>query len=207
MNVNDEDSIDINKKRIRRALIKKRLELSDKERKKLDRSILMNLSGTDEYLNSSIILTYVSYNGEVDTKELIKKAIAEGKHVGCPVCTVKEGEPAIDFFYIDSMDALIEGYKGIPEPDKNTAVAVDAGDIEKALIIVPLLGYDSKRNRLGYGKGFYDRFLSSYKFACSIGLAYSLQECKALPYAEYDVRPDIIITEKRIHHDMETEAS
>ena len=198
MTKTDDENVEYNKKNLRRLVIEKRLAIDVKERRKLDRYILEHLINSDYYIRSSIILTYASYNGEVDTRELITRALNEGKQVGCPVSSIKNGEPVIDFFYIDSADKLTAGYKGIPEPDVMTAVKVSEHDISRALIIVPIVAYDGKRSRLGYGKGFYDRFFALHEYSSSIGLAYSLQECINVPTERYDIKPDMIITEKGI---------
>ena len=68
-------------------------------------------------------------------------------------------------------------------------------DMDNALIIVPMVGFDKEVNRIGYGKGFYDRFLAAHKGLTSIGLAYRCQEYEKLPTDEFDIRPDIIINE------------
>lgn len=184
------------KRIIRKKLIEDRLAINENIRGVLDMKILRAVTDTPEYKDSDIILTYVSYNGEVDTLRLIGDAFSKGKHVGCPVCVFKDNEPAMDFYYIESLDELKEGYKGIKEPDKTKAVRVSDSDISSSLVILPMVGYDPSGNRLGYGGGFYDRFLGSHDYDCTIGLAYSKQECNELPAGIYDIKPDIIVTDE-----------
>lgn len=191
----NKDEIAGAKKQIRKHVLKTRSSMDDRLRRKYDDAIFSKILSLEEYGKTDIILTYASYNGEADTYRLIRRALADGKRVGCPVSGVRDGEPLLDFYYILSPDDLSEGYRGIPEPDVNKCMKVSKDDIAQALIIVPLVGYDDEGNRLGYGKGFYDRFLAGHEYMLSAGIAYSCQRCDKLPVDEYDVRPDIIITE------------
>lgn len=184
------------KRVIRKKLIEERLAINGKMRSVLDEKILRAVTDTPEYKGSDIILTYVSYNGEADTLKLIIDAFSKGKKVGCPVCVFKDNEPAMDFYYIGSLDELKEGYRGIKEPDKSKAVRASDSEISSALVILPMVGYDPSGNRLGYGGGFYDRFLGSHEYGCAMGLAYSKQEYDELPAGIYDIKPDIIITDE-----------
>lgn len=186
------------KKVIRKKLIEERLAITVKKRDILDDKIFRAVTDTAEYADADVILTYVSYNGEVDTLRLIRDALLKGKHVGCPVCVFHDNEPALEFYYIKSPDELIEGYKGIKEPDKSKAVMVSDKETASSLVILPMVGYDPSGNRLGYGRGFYDRFLGTHDYACAMGLAYSIQECNELPAGIYDVKPDIIVTDEMI---------
>ena len=191
----NKDEIAGSKKQLRKHILKTRSALDDKLRSEYDEAIFEKVIALEEYGKTDIILTYASYNGEADTYRLIERAVADGKKVGCPVSDVSSGVPLLDFYYISSPDDLTEGYKGIPEPDVNKCMKVIEDDISRSLIIVPLVGYDDEGNRLGYGKGFYDRFLSGHEYLLSAGIAYSCQRCGKLPVDEYDVRSDIIITE------------
>ncbi|MCR4806807.1 MAG: 5-formyltetrahydrofolate cyclo-ligase [Lachnospiraceae bacterium] len=186
---------DLKKKDIRKDFIKRRSGLAPDKKALYDTVICDRITSMDEYNDAGLVLVYASYNGEVDTKELIKRCIKDGKSVACPRCRIEDGVPALDFYRIGSWDDLNEGYKGIPEPGADEDKKVSGHEIKDALIIVPMVGYDKSGNRLGYGKGFYDRFLAANKNAKSIGLAYSIQECDELPVDEYDVRPDMIINE------------
>jgi 5-formyltetrahydrofolate cyclo-ligase len=183
------------KRKIRKQLMEARSGLDESSRSEYDAAILEGILSLKEYKEAGLILTYVSYNGEVDTFGLIYKALGEGKKVGCPVCDVSSGEPRMNFCYITSVDDLVDGYKSIREPDSDVCERVDPKDMEKALIIVPMVGYDDDGNRLGYGKGFYDRFLAANKFTASVGLAYTCQRVDMLPVDKYDIKPDFILTE------------
>lgn len=194
----------LKKSELRRRIVADRLEMEYERRNKMDREILRILTGLPEYISSDIILTYVSYNGEADTYMFIERALNDGKRVACPLCSFEDDIPSLDFFFINSVNDLIKGYKGIPEPNKEALFKVSDEDILKAFIIVPMVGYDRSGNRLGYGMGFYDRFLSSTTHGSTAAIAYSFQECEVIPVDEHDVRPDMIITEKGIYKMIHT---
>ncbi len=188
----------LTKKEIRRLLIKQRNSLKAHERKEKDGRILEILTGTEEYKESGIVLLYASYNGEADTMGIMERCIKDGKRIACPVSSIRENVPSIDFYYINKPEELIEGYMGIMEPDPSGSVRVTCEEIERSLLVLPMTGYDRKRNRLGYGKGFYDRFLASNRVRHTAALAYTCQEADELPADVYDVKPEMIITENGI---------
>ena len=188
-------SIETRKKEIRKKLISCRSLLKDEDRKKYDSIILERILALDEFVRADTILVYASYNGEADTYGLIRECFKAGKKVACPKCRIDDGVPAIDFYLISSLDDLIPGFKGIPEPSGDVGLKLTYEDMSDALVIIPMVGYDKSNNRLGYGKGFYDRFLSAYPDLRKVGIAYSCQEADDLPTDEYDVRLDMIINE------------
>ena len=99
----------------------------------------------------------------------------------------------MDFFNWSKNDPLIINKFGIPEPFTNKIIYPD-------VLLVPLVAFDNKFNRLGYGGGFYDRYLKrikKIKNILTIGLAYSFQEVKSIPINNYDIKLDFIITEKK----------
>ncbi len=183
------------KKEIRKRLIYERGLIDEKDRERKDLKILTKLVALREYREADLILVYASYNGEVDTFRLIEKALADDKRVACPRCRIEDSVPVLDFYEITSSDDLIPGYKGIPEPRTDRGAKVSLEEIRGCLCIVPLVGYDKANNRLGYGKGFYDRFFASNLYLKKIGLAYRCQEEEKLPTDEHDIKLDMIINE------------
>ncbi|MBR5406468.1 MAG: 5-formyltetrahydrofolate cyclo-ligase [Lachnospiraceae bacterium] len=183
------------KKELRLELSEKRKSIDEHERKKMDEAILKVLTGLSEYKSSNTVLTYASYNGEADTYGLINTCLSDNKKVACPVCSFVDGEPALEFYYINRTDELKNGYRGIPEPLKDGAVKVPKEVVKSSLMILPAVGYDRSGNRLGYGKGFYDRFLERNNTGITIAIAYSCQECDMVPVEQHDRKPDIIINE------------
>ena len=116
-----------------------------------------------------------------------------GKRTAVPKVT---GERRMEFYYISSMEELSPGYRGIPEPEGRAGTeAVPAKD---ALIILPGAAFDRMGNRLGYGGGFYDTYLASHPQAGRAAIAFSVQIAERIPSGPYDIRPDIIFTEKEM---------
>lgn len=159
----------------------------------------------DEYKNTDTVFIYADYNKEVKTKVIIEDALKSGKKVALPrvysheVGTDEKASQYMKFHYISSLDDDLEkGYNGIREPKQDLPTA--DGDTDKALMIMPMVAFDGERNRVGYGGGFYDKYLGSHNFVCRVGLAYDEQKVDVIDDKdEHDVRPDIIITQKNIY--------
>lgn len=157
-----------------------------------------------EYKDANTVFVYADYNKEVKTDTIIKDALKCSKKVALPrvystVATDNENQGKyMKFHYISSMDDLEKGYNGIREP-KEALPCADA-DTNDAIIIMPLVGFDADRNRVGYGGGFYDRYLSTHSFIKKIGIAYDEQKVDCVEDAdEYDIKPDMIVTQKEIY--------
>ncbi len=158
-----------------------------------DEKILEKLLSMREYQTCKTVLTYVSLPIEVDTLSLITRALADGKRVAVPRCV--DGSRLMEFYYIESLDHLATRTYGVLEPVIERCELVrDFGD---SICIVPALAYDKAGYRLGYGAGYYDRFLSGYPGA-KIGVVYAQNLRKRLWSGRYDVPVDLIITEKRL---------
>lgn len=159
----------------------------------------------DEYKNVDIVFIYADYNKEVKTDGIIEDALKAGKKVALPrvysheVGTDENASKYMKFHYISSLrDDLEKGYNGIREPKQDLPTA--DGDTGTALMIMPMVAFDGERNRVGYGGGFYDKYLNSHNFVCRIGLAYDEQKVEAIDdKEEHDVKPDVIVTQKNIY--------
>ncbi len=160
-------------------------------KKFMDEGIFENIVSLAEYRRCALLLTYVSAESEADTHRLIARAFEDGKTVAVPKSLDKNGNMA--FYEIHSFDELKKGYFGIyePVPEKCGEISLFDG----AVCIVPALSYDGKGFRLGYGKGFYDRFLSEHWEMLKVGICYSQCLEESLPHDEYDIPADIVITE------------
>ncbi|MBQ5545397.1 MAG: 5-formyltetrahydrofolate cyclo-ligase [Clostridia bacterium] len=143
------------------------------------------------YTRSSVILTYVSTAIEVDTREIIRVALSEGKRVACPRCI--DGTRQMAFYYIESLEELTPCTFGVPEPEALPQRLYQGSS--HPICIVPGLAFDRWGYRLGYGKGYYDRFLSGYR-GWTVGLCYSDCVEYKLPHGHYDRAVDRLITEK-----------
>lgn len=139
------------------------------------------------------VFIYVSTEIEVDTRNFILWLFENNIEVAVPKCDPISCE--MSFFIIDSFDDLESGSYKILEPDINKCVLAENSD--KDICIVPGLSFDKNGFRLGFGKGYYDRFLADFK-GTKIGFCYENCLSDSLPRDEYDVSVDFLITEKRV---------
>lgn len=176
------------KQAIRKRVLSERSVLSDKERTQMSIIIQKKVMETDAYKNAEVVLLYVDYNGEVATDLLLADCFRQGKKVACPR-VLADGE--MEFFEIAGVQDLKEGYKGIREPGTTTVC-----EAESALVIVPGVAFDREGFRIGYGKGFYDRYLRKHPTYETIALAFECQIVEQIPREEHDICIGKIITEK-----------
>lgn len=188
------------KKQIRIRSLKARDALTEEERVQKSRKICERLLQSSFFEEAQDILLYASYGSEVQTQQIFDKAVFEGKQVFYP--RVMDGE-TMRFFQVRDLSALQEGYRGIREPRADGAAYTQPGrgTCRRALLIMPGAAFDRERNRIGYGKGFYDRFLAAGFAGMKIALAFDVQilQEKLIPAQETDVRPDLILSETGLH--------
>ena len=167
--------------------------MSTEERAEKSGKIAEKLFKLEEYDEAANIFLYASFGSEVDTWSIIRWLLNEGKAVALPRCT---SDTSMVFHYINSLDELTEGYKGIPEPKESLPAALSEPD----LMIVPGVAFDAEMNRIGYGKGYYDRFFKAIPlYVPKIALAFEVQMVSEIPYETLDETMDKIITEERIY--------
>ncbi len=179
------------KKEIRDFYIKTRKCISESEKQEFDRYIFVSFINSKFYKNFETFLIYISFNNEVQTYDLIQFMLDNNKKVAVPFCN----DNTMNFYFINSIDELISGKYGIPSVDINKSVKVV--DFDNALCIVPAVSFDNNGNRLGYGGGYYDRFLSEYKIP-SIGFCYQRCICDKLPTEQTDIKINYVLTEKQL---------
>lgn len=172
-----------------------RMEMPADERAEMDGLIAQRVIGLRQYKNCETLLTYVSKDIEVDTRLLIDLALKSGKKVAVPKCI--DGTRNMEFYYINNLDDLSPGTFGVLKPDDSKCIKVE--NFAKSLCIVPALCYDLKGYRLGYGKGYYDRFLDTYD-GYVVGIVYSNCVRRSLPHGRFDRPVDLLVTEKYIRH-------
>lgn len=173
------------KDKIRKETLKKRKNVTERDQK--DEKIFKTLINQHFYKSAKSIMTYISYNGEVDTHNLIEKMLLDEKSLYAPKCISKtEMETHAFKSFLD----LSVGAYGILEP---------LGDISEDfdLIIVPGVAFSESLHRIGYGAGYYDRFLKGKK-AVTVGLFYEIQKCEFIADS-CDYPLDYIITEENIY--------
>lgn len=177
------------KTELRKALIEFRASMNKAEKFEIDLEIQSKLLVLHEYIKCDTVLVYVAKDIEVDTLAIICAAWASGKRVAAPRC--RKDSPEMDFYYINSMEDLEVGAFGVREPRKE---CVKAENFNNALCIVPGLSFDADGYRLGYGKGYYDRFLVDFE-GISVGLCYSKCMEFRLPYDEFDRKVNMLVTD------------
>lgn len=179
------------KSQLRKELKAKRSNIDKKTEK--DEFIRENLICSDIYLGAETVLFYCAIDGEIDIDECIADALMLGKKAALPVCINDRGD--MKFYYINSFDDLKTGFFGVREPDVSKCREVT--DYSNSVCIVPAISYDKKGYRLGYGKGYYDRFLKS-NVLISVGLCYNELIEDELPIEQYDIPVNYIITQNSI---------
>lgn len=178
------------KNEIRSVAKKYRTKLSPEQKEKLDLILQENFINSDFFKKSKLILAFVSKDVEVSTRLILEEVLNSDKALVLPKC----GKNNTMYFYIvKSLDDLSEGAYGLlePEPEKCSAVS----DFENCLCLVPGLAFDREGYRLGFGKGYYDRFLLDSK-VLTVSLCYTKCVYDRLPRGFYDRPVDILITEK-----------
>lgn len=184
------------KKDIRKRVLSYRDSMDKKKWEENSRKIQDCVMTHPFFWESNVIYCYVDYRNEVGTESIIRKAWAQGKRVAVPKV---EGEE-MKFYYISDFSDLKEGYRGILEPD----VRFPAKDVQ-ALVIMPGVAFDRKRNRIGYGKGFYDKFMDKHPTFRTIALAFECQILDAIDAEKLDYRPEVLITEEKLYDEHITE--
>lgn len=195
------------KKQIRAAALSRRDGLPAKEREVYSRLISEKLTALPCYRQAQAVLTYVSFRSEVDTGFLLEQALEDRKAVFAPRVSGRE----MEFFRIAAASDLAEGYHGILEPAGGISYIDWISQIRKTeqpytLICLPGAAFDRKRHRIGYGGGFYDRYLGRLRADNEEGLprivmaalAFSCQVLKEIPWESHDICPDCIVTETEV---------
>lgn len=177
---------------LRRKALHAREALSPQERRRGSLLMTERILGHQWFYRSDIILCFVSYGSEIDTHELIGEALRLGKRVYVPKVTNMSEKTEMCFYRMTTMSELSEGYKGIPEPtrlsEKYIYREAEAG---QTLMLMPGAAFDGYRNRLGYGKGFYDNFLAdkpALQFR-TIAVGFQCQMVEKIPEREGDIKP------------------
>ncbi len=170
-----------------------RANLTVDEKTKKDLYIQESLYSLKEYRDADYILSYVSRENEPDTKGFIKRAFLDGKKIAVPRCN--NADVGMEFFLINAFEDLEKGHFGILEPKSDNKETFIKS--KYSLCIVPGLGFDGRGHRIGYGAGYYDRYLNSFE-GITVGLCYDACFVERLPIGGFDVRVNMVITEKKI---------
>ncbi len=180
------------KQRLRKEMLARRAELTARECHQAGEQICVQVLTLPAWQQAQSVGIYLALTGEVETEGLITSAWAQGKTVAAPV--VKMGDHSMAFYAFDHFPDLEKGPFKLRQPKPLPGRLVAMPD----LLLIPALAFDVHGRRLGFGQGFYDRYLKTYK-GWRLGLAFSWQVVPHLPATAHDEKVTMIVTEKRRH--------
>lgn len=178
------------KKGLREKRKAKRISLNPERKKVMDMRIADRITSLYQYKNAKTVMIYASTAIEVDTFEIINRAFEDNKRVALPRC--EKGTRNMEFFYINGLDDLEKGTFNVLEPKEGCEMVTEYDDV---LMVVPALSLDSFGYRLGYGGGYYDRYLSRYRFI-TVGICYSDDYVYKMLHGRYDCPLELIVTDR-----------
>jgi 5-formyltetrahydrofolate cyclo-ligase len=191
MNMNNDE-----RQMLRNKILGARDLLSASERQEKSSFAIQNFWSLPEMKHWSTLFIYVNFRSELETLELIYQCLSQGKRVAVPLVDASTVR-MIPLLIKDPEKDLVPGYYGIPEPDPQKSLRVAPREIDAA--VIPGSVFDIQGGRLGYGGGYYDRFLvNDAPQAKRIGFAFEMQVVEKVPVEPHDQPLDILITEKRI---------
>jgi 5-formyltetrahydrofolate cyclo-ligase len=186
------------KNTIRKDTLAKRRSLTAEQIEEKSRIITQKLFNMDEYKQSKLLMCYMDIKNEVRTGQIISKSLEEGKKVALPVMVNIDGVKKIMPYLINNPEKdLVLGGFDILEPDISRLEVAPFNEID--LVIMPGVAFGLNKHRIGYGKGYYDKFLPHInKEVPKIALAFEVQLVDEIKPAGHDIVMDMIITESRV---------
>lgn len=175
----------MDKKELRRSIREQKRAMTEEEINARSARLRELFVASDAYKNAKTIYGYLPYNQEVRTVPMLEQALKDGKRVAVPKCYGDE----MKFIYLDDLSKVEKGYANIPEPIADAPVADD----ETALVLMPGLAFDPQGHRVGYGGGFYDKFLSREPDHPTLALCYAFQMLPSLETEEHDIPVDTVL--------------
>ena len=167
------------KKEIRKKIFKARKEHEDAWIQEKSRKITETLTQLPEYRNADRIMAYADYNHEVITRYIIEQAWKDGKEVAVPKVFGKD----MIFYRLTDFSQVVSW--------------------EEAMMVMPGVAFDVNCNRVGYGGGFYDRFLEKHPKIQRVAVGFSFQMLPEVPTEPTDIRPQVIVTEEQVYRDIQ----
>ena len=175
----------MNKQELRKAIRARKRAMTGEKIHTRSAALCRKFLQTEEYRRARTLYGYLPYNQEVRTEAILEQAMADGKKVAVPKVYGDE----MKFIYLEDLTQVEKGYSGIPEPIADHPVAED----ESALVLMPGLAFDPQGHRIGYGGGFYDKFLSREPNHPTVALCYEFQVVEKLETEEFDIPVDTVI--------------
>ena len=175
----------MDKTSLRKAIREKKRAMTPEQIETASAKLGELFAACEAYRNASAIYGYLPYNQEVRTVPMLERALREGKRVAVPKVIGDE----MRFIWMQDLSAVEQGYAGIPEPVADGPVADDP----EALVLMPGLAFDPQGHRIGYGGGFYDRFLAKEPNHPTVALCYDFQMLPVLETEEFDIPVDCVL--------------
>ena len=175
----------MDKKELRKAIRERKRAMTEQEIVSRSEKLGVLFAQSEAYKAAKTIYGYLPYNQEVRTVPMLEQALRDGKRVAVPKVYGEE----MKFLYLDDLTQVAKGYAGIPEPIADGPVADD----ETALVLMPGLAFDPSGHRIGYGGGFYDKFLSAEPNHPTLALCYEFQMLPELHTEEHDIPVDTVL--------------
>ena len=184
------------KKELRNLIASRRDSLTEIDLAQLSKGVEERLFGFEPFLAARTVMFFAAFRSEVHTVSMIARAMSERKRVLVPVSLLDTHE-LLPCMVTDINRDLVPGAYNIPEPPPERRIAVDPMDID--FLCMPGLGFDRQGNRLGYGGGYYDRFLERLRPDCTLAaLAFAFQIVDAVPHAPHDKPVQFVVTNDEI---------
>ena len=175
----------MDKTELRREIRARKRAMTEAEIEERSARLAQLFFASGAYQNAKTIYGYLPYNQEVRTVPMLERALKDGKKVAVPKVYGEE----MKFLYLDDLNAVAKGYAGIPEPIADEPVAHD----ETALVLMPGLAFDPQGHRIGYGGGFYDKFLAAEPNHPTLALCYEFQMLPRLDVEDHDIPVDTVL--------------
>lgn len=184
------------KQDFRRALKERRAAIPPEQKKEWDRAIVERIVASNEFQSAKTLLIYAPMAGEINLLPLVRVAWRRGLHVAFPRCDV--ATTTMRFYELLPGTGLVEGAYHIPEPPEEAPLCVPDRD---TLCILPGLTFDPSGARLGYGKGYYDRFLADFEGTC-VGAVYECMRVRNVPTEPHDRAVSLVFTEREVYRSV-----
>lgn len=175
----------MDKKQLRQQIREKKRAMTPEQIENASKKLGELFAATEAYQQAKTIYGYLPYNQEVRTTPMLERALREGKRVAVPKVYGDE----MKFIYLEDLSRVEKGYSGIPEPVEDGPV----GDDPTALVLMPGMAFDREGHRIGYGGGFYDKFLAQEPNHPTLALCYAFQMLDKLETEEFDIPVDTVL--------------
>ena len=175
----------MDKKTLRQKIREQKRAMTVEEIRTASQKLQEKFLATEFYRRAKTIYGYLPYNQEVRTVPILEKALADGKRVAVPKVYGDE----MKFIYLPDLTLVETGYSGIPEPIADEPI----GDDPTALVLMPGMAFDPQGHRIGYGGGFYDKFLAAEPDHPTLALCYDFQMLPHLETEEFDIPVDCVL--------------